>query len=194
MGMMKYYHFCDILFESRTTEVYLINTTFDWSRLGDISIGREHLGAEMPVAVYRLMHYTLMDEMTRTLGKSQAEELMRRAGFLAGQTFAHNVLTKADSFSVFLSDLQAKLKEMKIGILRMEKADIQNNTFVLTLSEDLDCSGLPVMGDAVCVYDEGFLAGIFFAHTGRHFRVEEVDCWATGDRTCRFHAQLMSAQ
>ena len=48
--------------------------------------------------------------------------------------------------------------------------------------------GLPVFGDAVCVYDEGFIAAILQDYTGKEFEVIEVDCWATGDRTCRFTA------
>ena len=60
--------------------------------------------------------------------------------------------------------------------------------FTLTVSEDLDCSGLPVTGETVCVYDEGFIAGILEAYTNRPFEVREIDCWSTGDRTCRFSA------
>ncbi|HEX3001497.1 MAG TPA: 4-vinyl reductase, partial [Methanoregula sp.] len=57
-------------------------------------------------------------------------------------------------------------------------------------SEDLDCSGLPDIGHAVCTYDEGFIAGLLEAFTGKQFKVVEVDCWCTGDRTCRFTADL----
>jgi hypothetical protein len=32
---------------------------------------------------------------------------------------------------------------MSIGILRVENADPAAGTFVFTISEDLDCSGLP---------------------------------------------------
>jgi predicted hydrocarbon binding protein len=60
---------------------------------------------------------------------------------------------------------------------------------LLSVSEDLDCSGLPLQENTVCVYDEGFLAGILYDFTGKHFDVKEVDCWATGDRTCRFAAK-----
>jgi len=58
--------------------------------------------------------------------------------------------------------------------------------FTLTVAEDLDCSGLPVIGHAVCEYDEGFIAGILGCYTGRPFTAREIDCWATGERTCRF--------
>jgi predicted hydrocarbon binding protein len=79
-----------------------------------------------------------------------------------------------------------------VGILRFEKSDTQEMDFTLTVSEDLDCSGLPVSGVAVCAYDEGFIAGVFGTYTGREFDVKEIDCWATGERTCRFRAVLKS--
>jgi predicted hydrocarbon binding protein len=77
---------------------------------------------------------------------------------------------------------------MNIGILRVELADFNLGHFILTISEDLDCSGLPELGDEVCTYDEGFIAGILQSYTGSPFQVKEVDCWCTGDRTCRFKA------
>ena len=161
---------------------------FDWTRLGDIGVGRENLGIEMPVAVYRLTQFTMTDELTERYGYDVAQSVLKDAGFRAGTAFAVNVLEQTDDFDVFIADLQKKLRDMKIGIFRVEKADMGEMKFVLTVSEDLDCSGLPVMGDTVCAYDEGFIAGILKHQTGTDFDVIEIDCWATGDRTCRFTA------
>jgi predicted hydrocarbon binding protein len=78
-----------------------------------------------------------------------------------------------------------------VGILRIEKADLENLELVMTVSEDLDCSGLPVIDETVCEYDEGFIAGVLQVYTGKEFHVREVDCWASGERTCRFVAKLL---
>jgi hypothetical protein len=75
---------------------------------------------------------------------------------------------------------------MGIGILRTEKADWANQTLMLTISEDLDCSGLPVSEETVCDFDEGFLAGILAAYSGQEFDVKEINCWLSGGRVCRF--------
>ena len=75
----------------------------------------------------------------------------------------------------------------------MESEDRENARFTLTVAEDLDCSGLPDMEHAVCTYDEGFIAGIFNVFTGQDFDVKEIDCWCTGDRTCRFEVKPKSA-
>ena len=48
---------------------------------------------------------------------------------------------------MFLEDWEGGffgLKKLKIGILRVERGDVENLTFTLTVAEDLDCSGLPV--------------------------------------------------
>ena len=78
---------------------------------------------------------------------------------------------------------------MKIGVMRIEELDLERGRIILTVSEDADCSGLPVLGETVCNYDEGFISGILTEYTGKLFTAVEVDCWATGDRVCRFRVE-----
>lgn len=162
---------------------------FDWNRLGNIEEGRQGLGPEMPVAVYRLMQYTLMDELSERFGKSTAQDIMRCAGYRAGKGIAVNELKMVLSFEPFIASLQKLLKELKIGILRMEQMDLDTLEFILTVDEDLDCSGLPVYDETVCFYDEGFISAIFSLYLGRKMKAVEIDCWATGGRTCRFQVR-----
>ena len=166
-----------------------VPSQFNWENLGDVVEGRTNLGDEMPVLVYRLFQYTLKDILLREYGNETCVELLRAAGHLAGTEFAKNVLDLSGDFDYFITGLQNQLASLKIGILRIEKADIENLSFTLTVSEDLDCSGLPVIDDTVCDYDEGFIAGILEVYTGKPFKVREIDCWASGDRTCRFTAE-----
>ena len=166
------------------------SSKFTWDGLGDISIGRKNLGPDMPVLVYRLFQYTLKDILAREYDEETASSLFRVAGHLAGTELAKNVLDLSGDFDFFVANLTNKLKELKIGVLRIEKADLATLSFTLTVSEDLDCSGLPVSGETVCDYDEGFIAGIFEVYSGRQFNVKEIDCWSTGDRTCRFSVVL----
>jgi predicted hydrocarbon binding protein len=164
---------------------------FKWSNLGDVKEGRGDLGEEMPVLVYRLMQYTMLDELSKAYGHEQANEHFRNAGFLAGTEFAKNVLDLKQDFNPFVANLQKTLQELKIGILRMEAFDSDSGDIVLTVGQDLDCSGLPVTDETVCNYDEGFIAGILEAYTGKKYDVREVDCWANGDRVCRFKGAVV---
>jgi len=165
---------------------------FTWQSLGDIEEGRGGLGVEMPVVVYRLMQYTMLDELTKAYGLDQANAHFRNAGFLAGSEFAKNILNLQADFDTFVADLQRQLHELKIGVLRMEAFDPETGNLVLTVGEDLDCSGLPITDENICIYDEGFIAGILEAYTGTKYDVREVDCWASGDRVCRFKATAVA--
>lgn len=162
---------------------------FKWDKLGNIVLGRPNLGEEVPVAVYRLFEYSMGDVLAHELGAERAEELTRRAGVKAGREFARNVLNLNLDKKEFLAQLTQKLLDLKIGVLRVENADLEAGIFTLTIGEDLDCSGLPPTGELVCNYDEGLLEGIFGEYTKADFHVREVDCWATGAKTCRFRGR-----
>jgi len=159
---------------------------FKWNDLGDIKEGRGDLGEEMPVLVYRLMQYTMLDVLTKAYDRDKANDYFRQAGFLAGAEFAKNILDLQVDFSTFLANLQKSLLDLKIGVLRMEAFDAATGGIVLTVGQDLDCSGLAVTNENVCIYDEGFISGILETYTGKPYDVREVDCWASGDRVCRF--------
>jgi len=164
---------------------------FQWEDLGDLESARPNLGESVSLAVYRLMLFTFKDTLSKEYGLEQTKNIFVKAGHLAGRQFCRNLLDTRVDLDSFIAALKQKLIEMKIGILRIEQADRDHLTFSLTVSEDLDCSGLPVLGNTVCDYDEGFIAGIFEEYTGRPFTAREVDCWATGDRTCRFEVKAL---
>lgn len=159
---------------------------FDWSMLGDVAEGRPNLGSTMDVNVYRLMQFTLRDVLIREFGPETADKIFYDAGQHAGQTFCKELINKNNEFGDFIAELQDRLKQLKIGVLRVEKADADAMNFTLAIAEDLDCSGLPIIDETICTYDEGFINGILLEYTGQSFDVKEVDCWGTGDRVCRF--------
>jgi predicted hydrocarbon binding protein len=166
---------------------------FSWDFIGDMQAGRPNLGNTTRIEVYRLFQYTLRDILEETYGTEAADRLLYRAGQLAGTKFCEKFVGKHDDLSSFVSKVEQALIDLNIGILRIEQADVESAHFVLTVSEDLDCSGLPDIEHAVCTYDEGFIAGLFHTQTGKNFEVKEIDCWCTGDRTCRFEIKLQAS-
>ena len=163
---------------------------FDWSMLGDVAEGRPNLGSTMDVNVYRLMQFTLRDVLVKKFDPETADRVFYEAGQSAGRSFCSELLNKDAEFNDFVAELQDKLKQLKIGILRIEKADMDNLHFTMTVAEDVDCSGLPASDETICTYDEGFISGVLSEFTGKSFDVKEVDCWCSGDRVCRFDAKL----
>lgn len=164
---------------------------FSWDLLGDIALGRPNLGPNTRIEVYRLMQFAFRDVMEQHLGTEQTDQIFYEGGKLAGCEFYKKLFADIKDFHAFVKALQVTLREMGIGVLRVEEADLEKGAFVLTVAEDLDCSGLPELGYEICTYDEGFIAGLLESFTGSPFKVKEVDCWCTGDRTCRFTAEIV---
>jgi uncharacterized protein len=163
---------------------------FVWDDLGDLEKGRPNLGLTVPVLAYRLLQFTFRDVMITELGVEKTNDIIIKAGRLAGRQFCENMLNKALDFNEFISQLQSVLREQAMGILRIEKVDLKSMQFTMTVAEDLDCSGLPPSDEVTCQYDEGFIAGILEAYSGKPFCAKEIDCWASGERLCRFDVRL----
>ena len=165
---------------------------FDWSMIGNIGEGRPNLGNTMDVSVYRLMQFTLRDVLIKQFDVETADKIFYEAGRHAGKEFCKELITRKDDFNEFVIELQELLKKLKVGILRIEKSDLEEMNFILTIAEDLDCSGLPVSDETICKYDEGFISGLFSEYTGKRFKAAEVDCWCSGDRVCRYEAMQLA--
>ncbi|MDR2744669.1 MAG: 4-vinyl reductase [Desulfovibrio sp.] len=162
---------------------------FSWDYIGDLEEGRPNLGNTTRVEVYRLFQYALRDVLEEEFGTEKADRLLYRAGYLAGKALSEKFIGRVNSLNDYVEKVKQILLDLNIGILRVESADQDRLHFLLTVAEDLDCSGLPDMGHAVCTYDEGFIAGVFNTFSGMEFDVKEIDCWCTGDRTCRFEVK-----
>ncbi|SEP39757.1 V4R domain-containing protein [Propionispora vibrioides] len=163
---------------------------FQWELLGDLAAGRPNLGPMVSTDVYRLMQFCFRDVLEKHYGTEMVDTLFYESGLLAGKQFYQNVIRDVKDFNSFVQAIQTALADKKIGILRVESADHENGKYVMSISEDLDCSGLPELDYEVCVYDEGFIAGLLEGFTGKQYSVKEIDCWCTGDRTCRFTAEI----
>lgn len=179
------------IFQEKETEQRK-HSIFTWDGLGNIKEGRGNLGEDMPVLVYRLLEYTMLHVLAEEMGEEKANEMFQRAGFLAGEQLARNVLDLDVDFHGFVEQLQKTMKDLKIAIIRIESFDEETGELVLTAAEDLDCSGLPATGEMVCQYDEGFISGLLYAYTGKNYDVREIDCWANGDRVCRFRGNIIA--
>ena len=163
---------------------------FSWDLLGNLDEGRPNLGKMTRVEVYRLMQFCFRDVLEGKYGTQVADELFYQAGYLAGRHFYEHVIGKVTDLGIFVRKLQDALREMSIGVLRIEEEDLAHGRLTLTVSEDLDCSGLPELSYEICTYDEGFISALLESFSGKKFHVKEIDCWCTGDRTCRFLATM----
>jgi predicted hydrocarbon binding protein len=162
---------------------------FSWDLIGDLDTARPNLGPKLRLEAYRLLQFCTRDILEQRYGTEATDQIFYAAGNLAGKHFYENALdhTPAD-INDLVKQLQTTLVDIGIGIFKVEKIN-ENMECIMTVAEDLDCSGLPELGYGVCVYDEGFISGILESFTGRPFTVKEIDCWCTNERTCRFEAK-----
>jgi hypothetical protein len=101
---------------------------FEWSMLGDIEEGRPNLGPLVNVSVYRLMQFTLRDILIREFGVEKTNRIIYDAGKKAGEEYYKNVLTDVEDLNGLFADLQRTLKELGIGIFRVESADTERGS------------------------------------------------------------------
>ena len=85
---------------------------------------RGNLGDELPVLVYRMLEYSLKDELVRRFGKETQVEIFRSAGRTAGEYFAEKMMNLDQPLDQFVSELQTKLQELKIGVLQIGRAHV----------------------------------------------------------------------
>lgn len=149
---------------------------FDWKHIGGMKLDRPDLGKAARLEIYRLSQYTLRSALETEYGTEQSDRLLYKAGFLAGTEFYKRYVGEYASFSDFVAKAQVALEEMNVGILHVERADMDKLELTLTVVEDLDCSGLPDLGRIICTYDEGFISGLSKSFTGKSFEAKEVDC------------------
>jgi uncharacterized protein len=166
---------------------------FRWELLGDLDAGRPNLGRHTRVEVYRLMHFCLRDVLEGEFGTEKADRLFFAAGRLSGLHLYDEQVKGVATLDEFVARVQTVVREFEIGVLRVEDVSPSADRITMTIDEDLDCSGLPDLHYEVCAYDEGFIAGLLEAFTGRVYSVKEIDCWCTGDRTCRYRAEFLAA-
>lgn len=167
---------------------------FSWDLIGDIELGRPNLGKMTRIEMYRLLQFTFRDIIEQKVGAEQTDAIFYESGKLAGKEFYKHMVPEVKDIDDFIRQLQKVLKELGVGILRIEELNMEKMEVILTISEDLDCSGIPESGGEICTYDEGFLSALLECYFDLPFQVKEIDCWCTGDRNCRFQAKAIELE
>ena len=84
----------------------------------------------------------------------------------------------------------AKASGTENRALRSEDVNEETGKIILTVSEDADCSRASGSGRDGLQLATRVLSPILSLYSGKTYEAIEVDCWATGDCVCRFHAEI----
>jgi hypothetical protein len=108
------------------------------------------------------MQLTFHDVINQEFDTASAERIYFKAGDLEGKELFNALITEKKDFNTFVKGLQELLATLRIGTLRIEKADLENLELTLTVADGLECSGplreftdKPVLckGNLLLVYD-----------------------------------------
>ena len=67
---------------------------------------RGNLGKDIPVTIYRLLEYSIREQLIRQFGKETQIQVFQDAGFRAGAFFAENMLNLKLPLNSFVAELQ----------------------------------------------------------------------------------------
>ncbi|HMA32987.1 MAG TPA: V4R domain-containing protein [Chloroflexia bacterium] len=139
-----------------------------------VTVTRPTLGALAPVAAFRALRLGGLETV--------AGPGLNRAVYLAGRRWAQS-LTLASP-----ADLFRTMAEMRLGVPKLLHQS--SETIEIELAESLSAAGLPAVGQPLCHFEAGFLAGALSRLTGGRVQVRETACWGTGQQSCIFVAKL----
>jgi len=71
----------------------------------------------------------LRDILITEFGTEAADRIYYKAGELAGRQFCKQLINKNNDFNGFVRETQELLSKLKIGIMRIEKADLEKIEF-----------------------------------------------------------------
>jgi sigma-B regulation protein RsbU (phosphoserine phosphatase) len=144
--------------------------------LEDISCPvRAELGSNINLLYMRIMRIALRD----TYGGKLSAAILYQAGKSIAMT----------SFDILeISDLTDYLNQLMLG--KTKVVETEGNRIVFEEDECAVCSGMPDIGEALCSFESGFIAGGLSKMLDMDVVVSETQCWGLGDGICRFEADL----
>ena len=138
---------------------------------------RPTLNGTVPISLYRMVRLLAFREVVGS--KISAAILSVSGRSVARKMGVHG-----------LSELLQALNEISLGRVQIE--DQRDGRVVLVVTECATCSGAPNIGEPLCHFEAGFIAGALEGELGDHVRAVETRCWGLGDKICRWEVQAGS--
>jgi predicted hydrocarbon binding protein len=137
-------------------------------------ITRPSLGEDIPLVLYRILRVI---GMRNILGETSGATL-----YMMGKQVGTMVGARD------LSDFEAKIKELKIGIPEVQV--INDDQLVVKLYECITCAGFASTGEMFCDMESGIIAGLLEGVYGKKARSTQTKSWSVGYKYCEFEVIL----
>lgn len=135
---------------------------------------RPSLGGSVPIPLYRVVRLLALREV---VGSKISAAILN----VCGRSVARKMRIRN------VQELVCALENLSVGKLTSLKQT--DDSVVLAATECATCSGLPNIGEAVCHFETGFIAGGLENVLGKSVGAVETQCWGLGDTICRWEAE-----
>lgn len=135
------------------------------------SYDRPTLNGTVPIELYRAVRLLAFREI---LGSKISAAVLS----VSGKTVAEKMGVHG------IPDLLNALQDFCLAkVTIIEQTD---DRLVLSAEECATCAGVPPIGEPICHFESGFIAGALDGELSDQVRVIETRCWGLGDRICRW--------
>lgn len=163
--------------------------TFEMKSVGDVAV-RKELGPTTSVEMFRIVRTCLVDTIGIFMGEEVGNDAIYGSGKVAGHEIYQNFLKDVKELNELVTKVTDLLKALKVGLLRVDKADVEKGELLITVDECASCAGVPDIGKPICHFEGGIIAGILEEFTGKEVEAKEIKCWAMGSGTCQFEVKI----
>ncbi len=131
-----------------------------------------------PFEFFRLMFHTLRVAMIKE--GINLDPILNQTGMRIGEVFYRQLENKKTS------ELLKNLADFWVsnGLGRLEIENL--NPITVRAYDCFECGLLPNVGESACSMDAGILEAVFSAHLSQKIIVNEIKCYAKGDKYCCF--------
>lgn len=171
----------DLSKDLREQALQIINTSLEEAHTqhpldapGVFEYARPTLGGTVPIELYRAVRLLGFREV---VGSKISAAILNVSG--------RSVAQKMGIRSV--QELICALDDFSVG--QLTTLTHTEDRVVLAATECATCSGLPNIGEPVCHFEAGFIAGGLEKVLGKPVKVQETQCWGLGYKVCRWEAE-----
>lgn len=161
--------------------------------IGNPAEGRKVLGEMVPVQLFRALRLVgVMEGMKEIAGRGANAIIYRggrNLGLYIGKSISDQLATPGDLNS-YLTGVVNTCHNLGIGLLSTVGGSFESGKVYLQVDECVSCAGIPDVGEPVCHFEGGMIAGIVENFTNTQVRSKEIKCWGKGDEACVFEVLL----
>ena len=146
---------------------------------------RPHTGADIPILVFRAFRHFSANYVKEMLGRG-ANLVFQNSG----RDFGHAVgeMLKKPTLDEYLHEVTQFVFNMRVG--RLEAREVTSSRLVLGLDECITCAGMDSIGQRICHFETGFVAGVVETFVGEKVRAFESKCNANGEGICEVTVEI----